>query len=164
MICCRARCSRSRAHKTVSVDFQNARPPTAPTLPLQLRGCCRPAGSPRTKVHRSPVSIKGLTATYGNRLRATAEPFPFCQSHQYFRRRGSHDASSPTRRARPWPLRGARTKPESELQHRDANGPALAYVLYFEDETGRLMATHRLTRDEAIPSTSPKCAAQKLLK
>ena len=78
--------------------------------------------------------------------------------------RGSHDASSPTRRARPWPLPGARTKPESELQHRDANGPALAYVLYFEDETGRLMATHRLTRDEAIPSTSPKCAAQKPLK
>jgi hypothetical protein len=108
---------------------------------MQLRGCCRPAGSPR------PVSIKGLTATYGNRLRATAEPFPFCQSHQYFRRRGSHDASSPTRRARPWPLRGARTKPESELHHRDANGPALAYV-YFEEEPGRRSAAHLLTRDE----------------
>ena len=33
------------------------------------------------KVRRSPVSLKGLTATYGNRLRATAEPFPFCQPH-----------------------------------------------------------------------------------
>jgi len=44
---------------------------------------------------------------------------------------------------------------------RDANGQALAYFFYFEDETGRLMATHRLTREEAIPSTSPKCAAQK---
>ena len=31
---------------------------------------------------------------------------------------------------------------------RDANGQALAYV-YFEDKTGRRMAMHRLTRDEA---------------
>ena len=61
----------------MSVDFQNARPPTAPTLPLQLRGYGRPTGSSSTKVYRSPVSLKGLTATYGNGLRATAAPFPF---------------------------------------------------------------------------------------
>jgi hypothetical protein len=31
---------------------------------------------------------------------------------------------------------------------RDANGQAIAYI-YFEDDTGRRMAMHRLTRDEA---------------
>ena len=72
MIYCRATDAVAHAPtKQCQVDFQNARPPTAPTLPLQLRGYGRPTGSSSTKVYRSPVSLKGLTATYGNGLRAS---------------------------------------------------------------------------------------------
>ena len=43
----------------MSVDFQNARPPTAPTLPLQLRGYGRPTGSSSTKSIPIAGVVKG---------------------------------------------------------------------------------------------------------
>jgi hypothetical protein len=45
--------------KQMSFDFRNARPPTAPTLPLKSRDYGTPAGSSAVKLHQLLVYPEG---------------------------------------------------------------------------------------------------------
>jgi hypothetical protein len=52
-------------HRRISIDFRNARPPTAPTLPLIGGTTAGPAGSSQIKLHRLPVCPEGGWAGNG---------------------------------------------------------------------------------------------------